>query len=84
MEIRVGSEQAKLLSENAETRDLTARLLRNDAHEMQIILSGSLNDIDALRDACSDLLLRIGFDESYTATPVGSMLEDLIDKLYLG
>ena len=84
MEIRVSSEQAKLLLANAETHDLTARLLRNDVDETKITLSGSLDELDALRDACSDLLLRIGFDESYTATPAGSMLEDVIDKLYIG
>lgn len=82
MEIRVSSEQATLLLANAETCDLTARLLRNDVEAP--ILAGTLDELDVLRDACSDLLLRIGFDESYTATPMGHMLEDLIDKLYIG
>lgn len=84
MEVLVNSEQAKLLLANAETRDLTVRLLRNDVDETPIILSGTFDEMDALRDACSDLLLRIGFDESYAATPVGNMLEDLIDKLFIG
>ena len=46
-------------------------------------LSGSAVECDALRESCADLLLRVGFDESYKPTPQGRLLEGLIDKLFV-
>jgi len=47
----------------------------------EMALVGTADQCDALRDACSDLLQRIGFDEEYEPTSEGIALEGLIDKL---
>jgi hypothetical protein len=46
-------------------------------------LVGTEEQVDALRDACSEALQRIGFDVSYDLTAEGRVLEDLIDKLFI-
>lgn len=84
MEARISYEQGQLLIANEETRDLFVHLAGSGIEDASIVLSGTLDELDELREACSDLLLRIGFDENYKATPTGSMLESLIDQLFFG
>jgi hypothetical protein len=47
---------------------------------------GSINEeqADELRDYCGEKLLEIGFDEKYNTNEKGRILEDLIDKLFIG
>lgn len=80
MNIALSHCERDLLLENSETRESACRLL---AEENSCVLSGSLEQFDELRDLCSNLLLRVGFDESYLPTPEGTTLELLIDKLFV-
>lgn len=45
------------------------------------VLIGSEDQYNEMRDACSDLLQRIGFDENYAPTKEGNALERLIERL---
>lgn len=47
---------------------------------------GVINDevADEIRDLCTDLLDRVGFDANYQPTQDGRRLEALIDKLFVG
>ena len=74
------AERALLLS-HLETSALASALLPVDVRGAFDLAE---DDCDTLRDACGDLLLRIGFGEEYRPTPEGLLLEGLIDKLYCG
>jgi hypothetical protein len=39
---------------------------------------------DEIRDLCGEQLQLVGFDEKYDLTPEGEMLENLVDKFYIG
>lgn len=78
MIIRVSPYERELLLTCPETEDLT-RTMVLDQHS----LVGSEEQVDALRDACSEALQRIGFDVSYDLTAEGRVLQDLIDKLFI-
>lgn len=77
MSIRISQFENDLLLENPETKSLAISLLRES-----LVLSGSPDELDNLREACSDLLQRIGFDAEYSPTKEGAALEMLIDKLF--
>lgn len=77
MNINISSEERNLLLAHPETQGQTGQILDEAGQELR----GSVDQIDELRNACSDLLLRIGFDEEYRVTPDGALLEELIDKL---
>ncbi|WP_250624387.1 hypothetical protein [Pinirhizobacter soli] len=78
MIIRVSPYERELLLTCPETEDLTRTMVLD-----QQSLVGSEEQVDALRDACSEALQRIGFDVSYDLTAEGRVLEDLIDKLFI-
>jgi len=44
----------------------------------------SEDDADAIRDLLTEKLAEIGFDENYSPTKAGVILEDLIDKFFIG
>jgi len=46
------------------------------------VLEGDGLALSDFRDACADLLMRIGFDELYEPNAIGMAMEDLIDKLF--
>jgi hypothetical protein len=46
-----------------------------------MVLRGTEEQCDELRDACSELLQLIGFDKKYGPTKEGMILEALVDKL---
>lgn len=48
----------------------------------QVDISNSV--ADEIRDLCSEMLQRIGFDEQYVLTKQGEILEELIDIFYVG
>lgn len=77
MNINISSEERNLLLAHPETEMQTRQILDEEEQE----LGGSADQLDELRNACSDLLLRIGFDEEYRVTSDGALLEELIDKL---
>lgn len=39
---------------------------------------------DEIRDLCGEQLQLVGFDEKYDPTSEGKLLEDLVDKFYIG
>jgi len=41
------------------------------------------DEADQVRDLCIDKLDTVGFDENYEPTPIGIVLEKLIDLLYV-
>lgn len=77
MRTLISTEERDLLLGYPKTRGLTLMLSANNG---ELLLEGTEDQFDELRDACSDLLLRIGFDESYEPTKEGEVLEGLIDK----
>lgn len=84
IKIKINLAQENLLLTNVETAKLAARLLQRDVNDVNgSMIVGAPDEIDALRDSCSGVLLRVGFNEKYVATPDGNLLEDLIDKFYL-
>lgn len=78
MIIRVSPYERELLLMCPETEDLTRTMVLDQQR-----LLGSEEQVEALRDACSNALQRIGFDVSYDLTAEGRVLEDLIDKLFV-
>jgi hypothetical protein len=83
MKLTLSVKEVALLMKNPETRYALQRALLGQvksARGADIFLDAS--EADHLRDACGDLLQRIGFDESYALTQEGDLLESLIDKLF--
>jgi len=76
MKISISTFECDILLQNAETQAL-GKALRAD----ELVLAGTNEQFDAMREACSDLLQRIGFNEQYFPTAEGRALESLIDKL---
>jgi hypothetical protein len=44
----------------------------------------NVDEADDLREQVQDLLQTEGFDENYEPTPLGRVLESLVDKLFTG
>jgi len=79
MRVKLMKEERDVLLSHSETEVLARRLLERS---VPLFLSGTDEDMDLLRDACGELLQRIGFDEEYVPTHEGELLERLIDKLF--
>jgi hypothetical protein len=62
--------------------DLRAQFERESNHAMEAWITHE--EADALRERAADLLQAEGFDEEYEPTPLGRLLETLIDKLFTG
>ena len=52
--------------------------------ENDYVVNISEGQADEIRDLCGDQLQLVGFDEKYAPTPEGKILEDLVDKFYIG
>lgn len=52
--------------------------------ENAYMLNISEDQADEIRDLCGEQLQLVGFDEKYDPTPEGKLLEDLVDKFYIG
>lgn len=78
MSVRITAYDRDLLLSHPETKKIARQLLADGP-----VLMGTAAQYNELRDACSDLLQRIGFDESYAPTEEGIALERLIDKLFV-
>ena len=81
--------QISLSQEELEAIMESARVSGQTAVDRASVLSEGSNTIseacaDTLRDACSEHLMVTGFDEEYRTTRLGSVLENLLDKLYIG
>ena len=79
MIVKLTQLQLKVLSENSETAHLLPRFLRM---EPEPVLEGDDLPLSDFRDACADVLMRIGFDERCEPNAIGMAMEDLIDKLF--
>ena len=77
MRVEISAFDRDLLLANPETKTLAEILLVE-----KVALAGTGEQFNEMRDACSDLLQRIGFDEKYSPTNEGQTLESLIDKLF--
>ena len=77
MKLVINKFERDLLLAHPETEIMARELLLGS----ESLLSGSPEQYDTLREACADLLQRIGFDAGYEATIEGQALEVLIDKL---
>lgn len=78
MKIAISSFERALLLAHPETMAIAHHLLVEVEGQA---LMGTDDQYDELREACSDLLQRIGFDEKYEPTREGIALEGLLDKL---
>jgi hypothetical protein len=78
MRIVISRFERDLLLAHPETEIIAHELLSEPEGDA---LNGTPDQCDALREACADLLERIGFDEEYAPTIEGQALEGLIDKL---
>lgn len=79
MIVKLTQLQFRVLSENPETAHLLPRFLRM---EPAPFLEGNGLPLSDFRDACADVLMRIGFDERYEPNEIGVALEGLIDRLF--
>ena len=55
-----------------------------EREENAYMLNISEDQADEIRDLCGEQLQLVGFDEKYDPTPEGKLLEDLVDKFYIG
>lgn len=78
MKIAISSFERDLLLAHTETEAIARQLLAEAEGQA---LTGTADQCDTLREACADLLQRIGFDEEYKPTREGIALEGLLDKL---
>lgn len=76
MSIEITAFDRDLLLSHPETMAIAEKLLVEKS-----VLIGTEGQYNEMRDACSDLLQRIGFDENYEPTKEGVALESLIDRL---
>jgi hypothetical protein len=76
MSIEITAFDRDLLLSHPETMAIAQKLLVEKS-----VLIGTEAQYNEMRDACSDLLQRIGFDEDYKLTEEGLALEGLIDRL---
>jgi hypothetical protein len=79
MRVDISPEELHLLESEDETKVLAASLV---VREPKLALEGTGYLLAQLREACGDVLNRIGFDENYNPNTKGTMLEGLIDKLF--
>jgi|GEM_PF-1671430 len=79
MRVAISPEELHLLESEDETKDLLASLV---VREPSLALKGTGYPLAQLREACGDVLNRIGFDENYNPNANGKMLEALIDRLF--
>ena len=52
--------------------------------ENTYLLNIAEDEADEIRDLCGEHLQLVGFDEKYEPTAEGKILEDLVDKFYIG
>jgi hypothetical protein len=85
MRVRLNSDEAAFLSSATFLPDCIARQLKPISERN---LGGSDLDVsdgeaESLRSILTERLAMIGFDASYNLTAEGSILEQLIDKLFV-
>lgn len=78
MKIRISEEVRNLLFAHRETSELAELILHGPGG---LVVGGEQEIRDDFRDACEDLLTRIGFDDNYQPTQEGALLESLIEQL---
>ncbi len=76
MSVEISGFERNLLLSHPETREVARALLAD-----KYVLIGTADQYNQLRDACANLLQRVGFDEEYSPTNEGFALEGLIDRL---
>ncbi len=85
MNIKLSPEELTyLLRENFLEEPLMDLLRTTQRTSKAGILNLTEVQADEFRDAFSDRMQDVGFDESYEPTREGKMLESLIDRFYVG
>ncbi|MCX6892119.1 MAG: hypothetical protein NTX51_11425 [Verrucomicrobia bacterium] len=85
-EFHVSEEQLHCLRRIFSGQEPFASLLIQDgsADGRRPVVRLSRGDAERLRQRLTEELARVGFDKDYTLTPQGRLLEELIDKFFLG
>ncbi len=81
--VRLSREERLLLLERFElSPDARTQMSAGASHPREVWLT--MEEADDRREAVQDMLQVEGFDENYAPTPLGRLLEGLVDKLYTG
>jgi hypothetical protein len=78
MKIRISDDVRNLLLAHRETSELAELILHGPGG---LVVGGEQDIREDFRDACQDLLTRIGFDDNFQPTREGALLENLIEQL---
>ena len=80
--IKLKFEELRFILETLSLSAEQEKQIRKATADLKIELPDEL--ADSLRDSCTERLDTHGFDKDYLPTPEGRVLEDLIDKLFIG
>ena len=84
MKIKLNVDELNCLKEAIEHEQLKFDIeLKGLEKPDQFILIVNEDQATDLREICSDYLLRVGFDKDYVANKKGTILETLVDRLYV-
>lgn len=83
--VRLSGREAMCLKSTTVLPDELRRIVNAAApgRDNVIVISLSWETAELFREAFTDYLARVGFDDDYKATSEGQLLEDLIDSFYL-
>lgn len=84
--VRLSEEEYEYLSSTAFlSKSLREKLIKpTGIGRLDRTVQISEEDAELIRDLCCEELAVKGFDENYAPTKEGKILEDLIDKLFVG
>lgn len=84
MKINLNNNEAEVLSTIFSNTEYEGRIeLEKSSNSGSYKLTIGEDDATELRELCSDILSKEGFDQDYKVTSKGEVLESLIDKLYV-
>lgn len=83
-EFQISGAELAYLSELASERQWVSELFKkcDSANGNKFIVWADRVEAERLRDYLTEQLAVVGFDENYSLTQQGQMLEDLIDRFY--
>jgi hypothetical protein len=84
MKVLVSGSELAVLREAILSEKSDLKLNVDEDRENGRILLISEIEADALRDLCGDYMSVVGFDADYNPNEKGVLLEELIDKLFVG
>ena len=85
IKIKLNNKEYLYLCQNRCLSDKYKIKSRSKKNENDIcILECTEDQVDEIRDKCSERLQIVGFDKNYELTQEGKILEILIDKFFMG